>query len=207
MKNYLLLFAFLLIFWHGIGQTHHEIKELELQTDSLLHIKGSGIKHYYESMCQLYTYGAHQFLRCDGGDFMIGCPASYWVLQDTLGAHSSFHAVYFQSPDSKITIFPANYAACFETKIEPIFQFEKQRWQKEGWKLSNAILIKSFFLIEASKNDKRLYKKVTCELVGDCMLIREVTIYFSKDSNSEAQHIIKTYISKFPDKPFRKICP
>lgn len=202
MKNYLLLFASLLIFLHGIGQTHHGIKELELQTDSLLHIKGSRIKHYYESMCQLYTYGPHQFLRCDGGDFMIGCPASYLVRQDSLGAHRSHHAVYFKSPDSKITIFPANYAACFEKKIDPIFQFEKQRWQKEGWKLSNAVLVKSFFLIEASKNDKRLYKKVVCKLDRDCLFIKEVTIYFSKESYTEAQHVINTYVSKFPDKPF-----
>lgn len=202
MKNYLLLFALLLIFWHGIGQTSHEIKELELQTDSLLHIKGSRIKHYYESMCQLYTYGAHQFLRCDGGDFMIGCPASYLVLQDSLGTHRSYHAIYFQSPNSKITIVPANYAACFETKIDPIFQFEKKRWQNEGWKLSNAVRDKSLILIEASKNDKRLYKKVVCELDRDCLFIKEVTIYFSKESNIEAQHIIKTYVSKFPDKPF-----
>lgn len=202
MKNYLLIFILLLIFRHGIGQTSHEIKELELQTDSLLHIKGSRIKHYYESMCQLYTYGAHQFLKCDGGDFMIGCPASYLVLQDSLGTHRSHHAVYFQSPDSKISIIPANYAACFETKIDPIFQFEKKRWQNEGWKLSNAVRDKSLILIEASKNDKRLYKKIVCELDRDCLFIKEVTIYFSKESNIEAQHIIKTYVSKFPDKPF-----
>lgn len=202
MKNYLLIFALLLVFRNGIGQTHEEIKELELQTDSLLQIKGSRIKHYYESMCQLYTYGPHQFLRCDGGDFMIGCPASYLVRQDSLGAHRSYHAVYFQYPDSKIAIIPANYAACFETKIDSIIQYEKQRWQTEGWKLSNAVWVKSFFLIEASKNDKRLYKKVVCEMDGDCLLIKEVTIYFSKDSYSEAQQVINTYISKFPDKPF-----
>ena len=202
MENYLLIFAVLLMFGQVYAQSSHETKTLEQQTDNLLHITGCKIKHYYESMCQLYTYGPHQFLRCDGGDFMIGCPASYLVRQDSLGTHKSYHAIYFQSPDFKITIIPANYYACFDKEVDSVYQFEEQNLQKDGWKIVKKALYKSFYFFVMSKNEACLYKKVAYKQDCDMILLREVSMYYSLNNYSEAQQIIKTYISKFPDKPF-----
>ena len=187
MKNTLSIFIALLIFGQIYAQNSYETKALEQQTDNLLHITG---------------YGPHQFLRCDGGDFMIGCPVSYLVRQDSLGTHRSYHAIYFQSPDSKITIIPANYAAVFDKEIGSVYQFERQRWQDEGWELLNTSLQRGFYLIEASKNGNRLYKKVICTQDTDCLSLTEVIVYYFNDNVLDAQRIIKTYISKFPNQPF-----
>ena len=202
MKNTLSIFIALLIFGQIYAQNSYETKALEQQTDNLLHITGCKMKHYYEPMCQLYTYGPHQFLRCDGGDFMIGCPVSYLVRQDSLGTHRSYHAIYFQSPDSKITIIPANYAAVFDKEIGSVYQFERQRWQDEGWELLNTSLQRGFYLIEACKNGIRLYIMVICRQDTDCLSLTEVIVYYFNDNVLDAQRIIKTYISKFPNQPF-----
>ena len=179
MKNYLLIFAVLLMFGQVYAQSSHETKTLEQQTDNLLHITG-----------------------CDGGDFMIGCPASYLVRQDSLGTHKSYHAIYFQSPDFKITIIPANYYACFDKEVDSVYQFEEQNLQKDGWKIVKKALYKSFYFFVMSKNEACLYKKVAYKQDCDMILLREVSMYYSLNNYSEAQQIIKTYISKFPDKPF-----